>query len=93
MDSNAKNTRDDAGNYALFIGGAAFSTIYEKNEAIWYIMGVEVAWGEFLIDFIGYISVKTWEIPDGMVRSAVEVRGEVLDTLELWCRAGILHNM
>ena len=41
MESNTKNKDDDSENCAFVIGGAEFSIIYEINEAILYILGVE----------------------------------------------------
>ena len=82
MDNNVKNTEDDSYNCMFVVGGASFSTIFKSNKSIWYIMGVEFAWGDFLMGLMGCSSVKAKGIYDGILRAAVKVVHGVLDTLE-----------
>ena len=49
-------------------------------------MGVEVAWGNFLLESMGCSAFKAREIHNGTVRAFVKVSNKMLDTLELWCR-------
>ena len=57
-------------NCAFVVEGAELSTIFENNKAILYIMGVEVAWGNFLTDFMGCSATKARGIYDGTARAA-----------------------
>ena len=78
---NVKNTEDDAGNCAFFIGGEALSTICERNKAILYIMGVEDACVKLFTEFMGCSAIKSIGIHDGTAREAGKVEDEVLDNL------------
>ena len=67
MNINAKNTEDDAGDGAFFIGGVAFSTICKINKSVGYILGVEVAWGNLLMDVMGGSAIKAIGVHIGAV--------------------------
>ena len=86
MDSNTKNTEDGAGHVAFVVGGESFSTICKINEAIGYLIRVEVSWGNFLPEVIYYSAIESIGINYGTVREDVQVADEVLDTLERRCR-------
>ena len=81
MDGNTKKAENDAGNCEFVVGGTAFSTICRSNTAILYIMGVEVTWGNFLMEFMGCIDSKARGMYDGTVRVDRKVEDEFLDTL------------
>ena len=68
----------------FFIRGMAFSTICKRNEVIGYLLGVEVAWGNLLMDVIGGSFIKAIGINYGTVRAAIQLADEVLDSLETW---------
>ena len=88
IDSNIKNTEDDAVYGMFVVGGAAFYTIYKSNKAVGYILGVEVAWGNFFTEVMGCSYAKASKIDNGTMREAWQVVDEVLDTLEKWCGWG-----
>ena len=80
MEGNSKETVDDAGNCEF-----DFIIICESNKAILYSLGVEVVWGNFLIEFMGCSVIKSRGIHDGMVMSAVKLADEFLDIFKRWC--------
>ena len=70
------------------LGGEDFLVIYKRNKAIRYLLGVEVAWGNFFTEVMGCRDVKDSRLHDDMARAAGQVADEVLDTLEIWFRWG-----
>ena len=82
MDSNAKKTEDDAGNSAFVVEVMAFSTIYEINNTIWYILVMEVAWGKLFIEFMGCSPINTRGMHDWVLRATYNVADEMIDTME-----------
>ena len=86
--SNNKNIEGEPGNHIFVVENTAFPTICKTNETVWYILGMEVAWGNLLMEFMGCSSIKTRGIPYGVVRENVKISDEVVDTLERWCRWG-----
>ena len=76
-------------------------TIYKKDEVIGYLLGAEVAWGNFLMLIMGCSAVKARWIHDGMLRTPGKVADELLDSrmdIETidnihYIRAGVFHNM
>ena len=84
MNSNTKKAEDDAGYGMFVIGSMAFSTICKRNEVIGYLLGVEVAWGNLLMDVIGGSVINAKGIHYGTVRAAIQLADEVLDLLEVW---------
>ena len=67
---STKKTEDDAGYGAFVVEGAALSSICKINEAIGYLLIVEVAWGDLLTEVIGGSSINARRIHDGKVWEA-----------------------
>ena len=85
MNSNTPPQKDDDAGYGtFFIGGMAFSTIYKSNKVIGYILVVEVAWGNLLMEIMGGSAIKSRGIYYGDVRVYRKLADEVLDSLEGW---------
>ena len=75
---------DDTGYGTFFIGGMAFSTIWKINKVIGYLLVVEVAWGNLLVEVTGGSAIKARGIHYMAVRLYRQLAGEVLDSLEGW---------
>ena len=61
-----------------------FYTICKINEAIGYILGVEVAWVKLLMEVMCSSATKARGIHYGTVWAAIQVAYYVLDSLEDW---------
>ena len=73
MKPKAKKTEDNAVYGTFVIGGMDFSTIKKINEAIGYLLVVEVAWGNLLMEIMGCTAVKERGIHYGTVRESVQL--------------------
>ena len=61
-----------------------FYTICKSNEAIGYLLGVEVAWVKLLMEVMGSSATKARWIHYGTVWAAIQLADDVLDSLEGW---------
>ena len=62
----------------------AFSTICKRNEVIGYILGVEVVWGNLLMEVMDGSAIKARGIHYWKMWAAIQVADELLDLLEVW---------
>ena len=68
MGGNAKNTEDDTGHCCFLIVGVSFSTIRKSNGNISYLIRVEFAWVDLLMEFMGCEAINTGRVHDGTLR-------------------------
>ena len=59
----------------------AIYTIWKSNKAIEYLLGLEVAWGNLLMEVMSGSDIKARGIHYVTVRAAIQVADEVLDSL------------
>ena len=60
------------------------TTIYKSNKVIGYLLVVEVAWGNLLMEVTGGSAIKARGIHYVAVRVYRQLADEVLDSLEGW---------
>ena len=82
MDRNTKKKEDDAGDDVFVIVRMDLSSVHKIDKAIWYILGVEVTWGDLLTKFMGCSEINDGGIHDGTLMEYFKVADEVLGTLE-----------
>ena len=81
MNRNTKNTEDDANYGDFIIGGASFSYILKTNQALVYILIVEVAGVNLYMEVMGGSSIKTSGVHSETVWEDIYVAYKVLDKL------------
>ena len=84
MNGKSKNKEDEAGYGAFVVRGMKFYTICKIGEAIGYLLGLEVAWVNLLMEVMVGSFVKAGRIYDGMVRASGQVEDEVIGPFEGW---------
>ena len=84
MNGNSKNKEDEAGYGVFVVRGMEFYTICKIGKAIGYLLGLEVAWVNLLMEILGGSFVEAGGIYNGMVRASGQVEDEVIGPFEGW---------